>query len=178
MRWRLHRWTITAQHGAVRRSGAGCDGGRLLRRLPSYPSARASSVRPWPGMRRAASAAWSARDCTARAPALGLTGAVSRWALVDAPLAWTRPRDGQEQRAHCHLPLSVLGSCAADWDDATSGGATPRWPSDHQVHNVAALPGAAYCRDDWLRPLGSGGGCRVRDITFEQMLLLDRQTPI
>ena len=55
--------------------------------------------------------------------------------------------------------------------------APPRspWLADHQVHDVAALPGAAYCEmalaaADRLFP---DGGAEVRDVRFEELLILD-----
>ena len=50
------------------------------------------------------------------------------------------------------------------------------WLGDHQVHNVAALPGAAYCEMALAAARAVlGEASEVRDITFEQMLLLDRE---
>ncbi len=53
------------------------------------------------------------------------------------------------------------------------------WLGDHQVHNVAALPGAAYCEMALAAARDSARrGGEVRDISFEQMLLLDEETPV
>ena len=65
---------------------------------------------------------------------------------------------------------------------ADVGTAVLPWLSDHQVHSVAAFPGAAYC-EMALAAAGAvfgeaAGVFEVRDIAFEQMLLLDDQTPI
>ncbi|OOK82537.1 acyl transferase domain protein [Mycobacterium kansasii] len=81
--------------------------------------------------------------------------------LVDTPLpAWTHPHlfiegEGQEQRAQGACTITVhplLGSHVRLTEQperhvwqADIGTATLSWLSDHQVHNVAALPGAAYC---------------------------------
>jgi mycocerosic acid synthase len=115
--------------------------------------------------------------------------------LVDAPLpAWThRPLfldlDGQEQRAQGACSIAVhplLGSHVRLIEEperhvwhADVGTAVLPWLDDHQVHNVAALPGAAYC-EMALAAAGAvfGESSEVRDIGFEQMLLLDHQTPV
>ena len=64
------------------------------------------------------------------------------------------------------------------WQSDVGTDAQP-WLGDHQVHNVAALPGAAYCE----MALGAaravlGESIEVRDVTFEAMLLLQEQTPL
>ncbi len=115
--------------------------------------------------------------------------------LVDAPLpAWThRPLfldlDGQEQQTQGGCTIAVhplLGSHVRLIEEPERhvwhgdvGTAVLPWLSDHQVHNVAALPGAAYC-EMALAAAGAvfGEASEVRDIAFEQMLLLDDQTPI
>lgn len=53
------------------------------------------------------------------------------------------------------------------------------WLGDHQIHNVAALPGAAYCEMALAAARETlGEAAAVRDIRFEQMLLLDEETPV
>ena len=107
--------------------------------------------------------------------------------LVDAPLpAWThRPLfldlDGHEQQTQGACTIAVhplLGSHVRLIDEperhvwhADVGTAVLPWLSDHQVHNVAALPGAAYC-EMALAAAGEvfGEASEVRDIAFEQML--------
>ncbi|WP_070896198.1 mycocerosate synthase [Mycobacterium tuberculosis] len=115
--------------------------------------------------------------------------------LVDAPLpAWTHARlfiddDGQEQRAQGACTITVhplLGSHVRLTEEPERhvwqgdvGTSVLSWLSDHQVHNVAALPGAAYCEMALAAAAEVfGEAAEVRDITFEQMLLLDEQTPI
>ncbi|MGC2653059.1 MAG: type I polyketide synthase, partial [Mycobacterium sp.] len=62
---------------------------------------------------------------------------------------------------------------------ADVGTAVLPWLDDHQVHNVAALPGAAYCEMALIAAQTTlGEACEVRDIRFEQMLLLDDSTPV
>ena len=115
--------------------------------------------------------------------------------LVDAPLpTWTHRRlllspEGQESQAHGHFAVSVHPLLGAHvrlreeperhvWEAEVGTAALP-WLGDHQVHNVSAVPGAAYCE----MALGAartmfGEASEVRDIRFEQMLLLDETTPI
>ena len=62
---------------------------------------------------------------------------------------------------------------------ADVGTAALPWLGDHQVHDVAALPGAAYCEmalaaAEKLFPAGS----EVRDIRFDELLLLDAHTEV
>ncbi|WP_422747473.1 sulfolipid-1 biosynthesis phthioceranic/hydroxyphthioceranic acid synthase [Mycobacterium sp. WMMD1722] len=112
--------------------------------------------------------------------------------LVDAPLpTWTRThlmltRDGQDQGgavvavhpllgAHVRLPEEPERHV---WQ-ADVGTAHQPWLGDHQVHRVAALPGAAYCEMALTAAHAVfGEGSEVRDVSFEQMLLLDEQSPV
>jgi polyketide synthase 5 len=115
--------------------------------------------------------------------------------LVDAPLpTWThRPlllsRDGQETPTHGGCMVSVhplLGPHVRlheepvrhAWEAEVGTEALP-WLGDHQVHNVVALPGAAYCEMALAAARTTlGEASEVRDVRFEQMLLLDEKTPI
>nr|WP_156687033.1 type I polyketide synthase [Mycobacterium sp. Marseille-P9652] len=114
--------------------------------------------------------------------------------LVDAPLpAWTHrtlllSRDGHSSRAlrssvavhplmgqHVRLPEEPERHV---WQ-AEIGTATLPWLADHQVHGMATLPGAAYCEMALAAArtvFGEAAG--VRDVRFEQMLLLDEETQI
>ena len=114
--------------------------------------------------------------------------------LVDVPLpAWTRvrlmlSREGQEQSqgvstvsvhpllgAHVRLPEEPERHV---WQSDVGTGVQP-WLGDHQVHNVGALPGAAYCEMALAAArVVVGENAEVRDVSFEQMLLLDEQTPV
>ncbi|MGV0642995.1 sulfolipid-1 biosynthesis phthioceranic/hydroxyphthioceranic acid synthase [Mycolicibacterium sp. XJ2546] len=117
--------------------------------------------------------------------------------LVDAPLpTWTHRRlrigSGDTSRqalamgtrnlvvhpllgAHVRLPEEPERHA---WQGEVGTAALP-WLSDHQVHNVPALPGAAYCEMALSAARTMlGEGSEVRDISFEQMLMLDEQTPI
>ena len=118
--------------------------------------------------------------------------------LVDAPLpVWANRRlllaPERETRGtrHAHVANTVaahplLGSHVRlmeeperhAWQGEVGTSALP-WLRDHQIHSVAALPGAAYCEMALAaahRVLGEGS--EVRDIRFEEMLLLDDQTSV
>ncbi|WP_246398793.1 sulfolipid-1 biosynthesis phthioceranic/hydroxyphthioceranic acid synthase [Mycobacterium vicinigordonae] len=114
--------------------------------------------------------------------------------LVDAPLpAWTHrtlmlSRDGHSSRAlsssvvvhplmgqHVRLPEEPERHV---WQGEIGTDALP-WLGDHQVHGTATLPGAAYCEMALAAArevFGQAAG--VRDIRFEQMLLLDDETQV
>jgi polyketide synthase 5 len=114
--------------------------------------------------------------------------------LVDAPLAaWTHrtlilSRDGHSSRAlrnsiavhpllgqHVRLPEEPERHV---WQ-ADVGTVAQPWLADHQVHGTAALPGAAYC-EMALAAANTvfGEASEVRDINFQQMLLLDDETQV
>jgi polyketide synthase 5 len=113
-------------------------------------------------------------------------------ALVDAPLpTWTHPRliltrEGQEQGtstlavhpllgAHVRLPEEPERHV---WQSDVGTDAQP-WLGDHQVHGVAALPGAAYCEMALAAARTVlGDASEACDIVFEDLLLLEGQTPI
>lgn len=64
------------------------------------------------------------------------------------------------------------------WQGEAGTGAQP-WLADHLVHDVAVLPGAAYCE---MALAGArevlGDASAVHDVCFEQVLLLDEHTPL
>ncbi len=113
--------------------------------------------------------------------------------LVDAPLpTWTHrqlwlSRDGQEAPTHGGHTVSVhplLGPHVRLQEEperhvwqAEVGTAAQPWLGDHQIRNVAVLPGAAYSEMalEAARTV-LGEASEVRDIRFEQALLLDEQT--
>jgi acyl transferase domain-containing protein/acyl carrier protein len=115
--------------------------------------------------------------------------------LVDAPLpAWTNRRlllapDNTTRHTRAANTVAVhplLGSHVRlmeeperhAWQGEVGTAALP-WLGDHRIHNVAALPGAAYCEMALAaahRVFGEKS--EVRDIRFEEMLLLDEQTSI
>ncbi len=115
--------------------------------------------------------------------------------LIDAPLpTWThRPlllvresQDGQSQGGHVVTVHPLLGAHVLLPEDpprhvwqADVGLLAQPWLGDHQVHNVAALPGAAYCEMAIaVARAVLGEDSEIRDITFDQMLLLDDQTTV
>ena len=115
--------------------------------------------------------------------------------LVDAPLpTWTHrslllTRDGQDSQGHGGHPISVhplLGPHVRlpeeperhAWQGDVGTTALP-WLEDHQVNNLAVLPGAAYCEMALAAARTIvGEAAEVHDIRFEQMLLLDEETPL
>jgi polyketide synthase 5 len=115
--------------------------------------------------------------------------------LVDAPLpTWTHrrlllSRDGQESPTRGACTVSVhplLGQHVRlqeeperrVWQGQVGTAAQP-WLADHQIRNVAVLPGAAYCEMALAAARAVlGEASEVRDIRFEQALLLDQQTTI
>lgn len=53
------------------------------------------------------------------------------------------------------------------------------WLADHQIHDVPALPGAAYCEMALAAARTVlGEASEVRDVHFEQVLLIDDETPV
>jgi polyketide synthase 5 len=115
--------------------------------------------------------------------------------LVDAPLpTWTRrrlflTRDGQDSQTLGGCTVSVHPLLGAHvrlheeperhvWE-ANVGTAAVPWLGDHQINNVAVLPGAAYCEMALAAAHAVlGEASEVRDMRFEQMLLLDDETPV
>jgi polyketide synthase 5 len=115
--------------------------------------------------------------------------------LVDAPLpTWTHRRlwlsgGGQESPTHGGCTISVhplLGSHVRLPEEperhvwqAEVGTAGQPWLADHRIRNVPMLPGAAYCEMALAAARTVlGEAAEVRDIRFEQALLLDEQTTI
>ena len=115
--------------------------------------------------------------------------------LVDAPLpAWTKRRlllepDSAGRGSHTANTVAVhplLGSHVRLMEEperhawqADVGTAALPWLGDHQIHNVAALPGAAYCEMALSAARTVlGDASEVRDIRFEELLLLDDDTTV
>lgn len=115
--------------------------------------------------------------------------------LVDAPLpTWTHRRlwlsgGGQESPTHGGCTIAVHPLLGANvrlheeperyvWQ-ADLGTAAQPWLADHQIRTVAVLPGAAYCEMALAAAQAVlGEASEVRDIRFEQALLLDEQTVV
>lgn len=115
--------------------------------------------------------------------------------LLDVPLpAWTHRHlllssEGQAGRPQAGATVAVhplLGSHVRlpeeperhAWQ-AEVGTETLPWLGDHQIHGVATLPGAAYCEMALTAARTVlGDASEVRDVRFEQMLLVDDETPV
>jgi polyketide synthase 5 len=115
--------------------------------------------------------------------------------LVDAPLpTWTHrrlwlSRDGQGSPTHGACTVSVhplLGQHVRLQEEpqrhvwqAEVGTAAQPWLADHRIRHVAVLPGTAYCEMALAAARAVlGEASEVRDIRFEQALLLDEQTTV
>jgi len=114
--------------------------------------------------------------------------------LVDAPLPiWAhRPlmleRLSVDQRPGTHLVAGhpLLGSHVRLLEEperhvwaAEVGTAALPWLVDHQINNIPAMPGAAYCEMALsAAQVALGDAAEVRDIRFERMLLLENETPV
>jgi polyketide synthase 5 len=114
---------------------------------------------------------------------------------VDAPLpTWSHrtlllTRTGQDSRARgaCTVPVHPLMGAHVRlheeperhvWQGEVGTAAQP-WLGDHRIHNVAVLPGAAYCEMACAAARTVlGEKFEVRDIRFEATLLLDDETPV
>ncbi|OMC31017.1 polyketide synthase [Mycobacterium sp. GA-1841] len=115
--------------------------------------------------------------------------------LVEAPLpTWTHHRlwlagGGQEAPTHGGCTIVVHPLLGANvrlheeparhvWQADIGTGAQP-WLADHQIRGVAVLPGAAYCEMALAAARAlHGQSCEVRDIRFEQALLVDDHTVV
>ncbi|AGZ53627.1 sulfolipid-1 biosynthesis phthioceranic/hydroxyphthioceranic acid synthase [Mycobacterium kansasii] len=115
--------------------------------------------------------------------------------LVEAPLpTWTHRslllnragHDHQGQGGSSVVVHPLLGSHVRlpeeperhVWQTDVGTEALP-WLADHQIHSAPALPGAAYCEMALAAARTIlGEVSEVRDMRFEQMLLLDEETPL
>ncbi|OCB44401.1 polyketide synthase [Mycobacterium vulneris] len=112
--------------------------------------------------------------------------------LVEAPLpAWTHrtlmlTRAGQDQSGHSVAVHPLLGAHVLLPEDqerhvwqADVGTVAQPWLDDHRVHDVAALPGAAYCEMALSAAADVlGEGAEVTDLEFHDLLLLDDETVV
>jgi polyketide synthase 5 len=113
-------------------------------------------------------------------------------ALIEAPLpTWTHThlmltRDEKGHNAASVAVHPLLGAHVRlpetperhVWQSDVGTVAQP-WLDDHRVHDVAALPGAAYCEIALAAAREVlGDASLVRDVTFDQMLLLEEQTAL
>jgi acyl transferase domain-containing protein/acyl carrier protein len=113
--------------------------------------------------------------------------------LVDVPLpSWTHRRlllTARDSATHGTTTVSAHPLLGAHvrlqeeperhaWQAEVGTNASP-WLADHQIHSVPALPGAAYCEMALAAARAIFGETSdVRDIRFEQMLLLDAETAV
>jgi polyketide synthase 5 len=107
---------------------------------------------------------WSHRPLllTRKSPDLGANGA---YTVPVHPLMGAHVRLHEEPERHV-------------WQGEVGTAAQP-WLADHRIHNVAALPGAAYCEMALAAARTIfGERSEVRDVRFEAMLLLDDETPV
>ncbi len=113
--------------------------------------------------------------------------------LVDAPLAtWThrrllvdkRGRNDQANGARIVVVHPLLGEhvllpeepARHAWQGDVGTAALP-WLNDHRIRDVPAMPGAAFCEMAIAAArFVLGDGSQVRDVRFEEMLLLEDQT--
>ena len=169
------------------------------RRRADRPQPRHAGRRAGRHAARAGAAARAARlpgRSAQRGRRGGLLRALSRWAAggraaadLDAPSAAARAATARNPQAHGGCTVAVHPLLGAHvrlqeeperhvWQAEVGTAALP-WLGDHQIHDVAALPGAAYCEMALAAARAVlGEASEVRDIRFEQMLLLDEQTPV
>ena len=115
--------------------------------------------------------------------------------LIDAPLpSWTHRqfvyepgvKDLRSQGINTVAVHPLLGSHVRlleeperhAWEAEVGTDVLP-WLGDHKIHDIAVLPGAGYLEMALTAARQIlGGAAEVRDVRFEQMLLLDDKTPI
>ncbi len=115
--------------------------------------------------------------------------------LIDAPLpSWTHRqfvyepgvKDLRSQGINTVAVHPLLGSHVRlleeperhAWE-AEVGTAVLPWLSDHKIHDIAILPGAGYLEMALAAAREIlGETAEIRDIQFEQMLLLEEKTPV
>ena len=115
--------------------------------------------------------------------------------LIDAPLpTWTHRRfvyelDSKDLRSRGVNTVAVhplLGSHVRlleeperhAWEAEVGTTALP-WLGDHKIHDIAVLPGAAYLEMALAAARAiHGEAAAIRDVRFEQMLLLEATTPV
>lgn len=114
--------------------------------------------------------------------------------LVDAPLpTWTHrtlilePQAADQSRGvHMVGAHPLLGSHVRLLEEperhvwqSEVGTAVLPWLIDHQVNNVPAMPGAAFCEMALAAARTAiGDAAEVRDVRFERMLLLENETAV
>jgi polyketide synthase 5 len=114
--------------------------------------------------------------------------------LIDAPLpTWTHrqfiyelDKDFRSQGINTVAVHPLLGSHVRlleeperhAWEAEVGTAALP-WLGDHKIHDIAVLPGAAYLEMALAAARAiHGEDAEIRDVRFEQMLLLEENTPV
>lgn len=178
------------------------DGFRVFGEMTAHPllirtieqNARACDIRVQavPSMRREQALPHGAREflaqlhCAGAAVDFSVLNPIGR--LVDAPLpTWTHKQlmlsgdtDGRNAQGATIGVHRLLGAHVRLREEPERhvwqgqvGIATLSWLGDHRVNNVAAYPGAAYCEMAMAAARTVfGAASEVRDLQFEQLLLL------
>ncbi|MDM3973128.1 sulfolipid-1 biosynthesis phthioceranic/hydroxyphthioceranic acid synthase [Mycobacterium marseillense] len=171
----------------------------LIRALEQTARGREMPMAALAGMRRAQALPHGLRgfvaDLHSAGAAVDFSVLYPNGRLLDAPLpTWTHRRlwlsgDGQESPGHGGSTVSVhplLGSHVHLqeeperhlWQGEVGTAAQP-WLADHQIRNAVVLPGAAYCEMALAAArIVLGDTAEIRDVRFEQALLLDERTTI
>jgi acyl transferase domain-containing protein/acyl carrier protein len=171
----------------------------LIRAVEQTAQAAGISVQTVAGMRREQPLPHGLRqflaDLHSAGAAVDFTALYPSGRLVEAPLpTWTHHHfliESDDQDS------AVRGACTASvhpllgehvrlpeeperhvWQSDVGTGKLP-WLSDHRVNDVPAYPGAAYCEMSLAAAeLVFGDDCEVRDVQFEQLMLLDEHTDV
>ena len=171
----------------------------LIRAVEQTAQAAGISVQTVAGMRREQPLPHGLRqflaDLHSAGAAVDFAALYPSGTLVDAPLPmWTRKSfliesDDQDSAARGACTASVhplLGEHVRlpeeperhAWQADVGTGRLP-WLTDHRVNDVPAYPGAAYCEMALAATeLVFGDVGDVRDLQFEQLLLLDEHTDV
>jgi acyl transferase domain-containing protein/NADPH:quinone reductase-like Zn-dependent oxidoreductase/acyl carrier protein len=170
----------------------------LVRAVEQNATALDVPVAAVAGLRRGQEAAhglWElVADLYAAGASVDFGPMVARGRLVDAPLpTWThrplmlqRHSAGQSPGDHVMAAHPLLGAHVRLLEEprrhvwqADVGTSVLPWLVDHQVNNVPAMPGAAFCEMALAAARAAlGDAAEVRDVRFERMLLLEEQTPV
>ena len=170
----------------------------LVRAIDQTASANDVSVAAVAGMRRGQEMPHGLRtlfaDLYSAGAAVDFAALGADGVLVDAPLpTWTHrtlvlERQVAESGRSGHLVAAhpLLGSHVHLLEEperhvwqAEVGIAALPWLDDHQVNNVAAMPGAGFCEMALAAARTAfGDAAEIRDIRFERMLLLENETEI
>jgi polyketide synthase 5 len=171
----------------------------LVRAIDQTASLLDISVAAVAGMRRGQEMPHGLRtllaDLYSAGAAIDFASLLPQGTLVDAPLpTWTHRKlmlerqAGEQSGRGAHLVAAhpLLGAHVRLLDEpqrhvwaADVGTAGLPWLVDHQVNNVVAMPGAAFCEMALAAARTTlGDAAEVRDIRFERMLLLKDETQV